>query len=1066
MRSKFKWIFTLLVAFTMQFCFAQQKTVTGTVTSVGAKLPGATVSIAGKKYGTQTDENGKFSIKANQGDVLEFSFLGKDSKSVTVGASNIINVVLGGDKVIETVVVVGQGVAKDKKKLSYQVSTLSSEQLEGKPQSDVVRSMQGKVSGVQITNTGGLAGQTSNFVFRGNKSFTGNSQPLFVVDGVPFDTSSSDVTGSFNSGAAASSNRFLDLDPANIESISFLKGLSASVTYGSRGRNGVVLITTKGGKKGENMKVSYGSSVYFSEVANLPEFTNRYGNGNNNIIGVGNIGNWGAEFDSNIQAPHPYSAAHLSTIFPEYVGATRAWQAAPNNVKDFFRIGVATQNSLVVSGGTEKVSYAFNGSYTDEDGIVDYNNVTKYNLGAKINAQLNDKFSIKTSFTYFNTKFSTPPVAAANGAGAISIFERLLYMPRDLDLMNLPYANPVTGASVFYRTDTDNPRWLLNNVLNEQNVDRTFLTFEPNYKLSKTLDVTYRFGFDRYVDNQKFHVNKGSTEQSYSTGYLRTVIGTNTLMDQSLLFKRKKINFTDDFGVEPILGFNARHDSYRQSGISSLGQIVFGSTDHSFFSTSSNDDQDSGDLDVPLQYSNLLGAFATLDFNYKTFLYLNVSGRNDWYSSLEGRNRAVFYPAASVAFIPSSAFELFSNSKVDFLKLRAAYGSSAGFPGLYNTRGTFGFSSNIFQSTTPIPGNGTGNLIGNPDLKPELHKELEFGVETEMFNKRVILDASYYSRRSENQIVSRAVDPATSGTSQTINAGRIDNKGIEANLTVIPVRTDNFEWSVTGIFYKNKSKVVELPDGQDKLTIAGFSNGIGNAAVVGEPYGVLFGDYALTDANGNYLINPGDGTLISSTDVGLPNKIIGDPNPEYTLSVNNGLSYKGLNLGFLFEFTKGGDFYSHTIENLLRRGVTKDTEEGREQTYVVPGVFADPTSGAVILDGNGQPIPNNIQISANNVYFLNTIDPNSQNIYDATRLRLREVSLAYSIPKKMLKNTGVDGITFGLVANNLWFKAFNLPKYTNVDPDLISTGQGNGLGLDFQTAPQSKRYGFNIKVNF
>lgn len=385
---------------------------------------------------------------------------------------------------------------------------------------------------------------------------------------------------------------------------------------------------------------------------------------------------------------------------------------------------------------------------------------------------------------------------------------------------------------------------------------------------------------------------------------------------------------------------------------------------------------------------------------------------------------------------------------------------------MYRTNSNYAFNSNIFTNTAPIPGTTESNFLGNPDLKPELHTEFEFGTELTMFDNRLSLDASMYYRQSKDQIVSRALAPETGYTSTTINAGRIDNKGIEANLTVVPVRTDIFEWNVTGIFYKNVSEVVSLPEGQDRLSISGFSNGIGNFAIEGEPFGVIVGSYALTDANGNYLINPGDGTLIQSTDVGLPDKIIGDPNPDYTLSINNGLKYKGLNLNFLFEYTKGGDFYSNTIENLLRRGVTKDTEAGRDQTYVVPGYFADPTSGAVILDGSGNPIPNNIQISANNVYFLNTIDPNSQNIYDATRLRLREVSLGYSIPSKFLKGTGIDGINLSVVGNNLWFKAFNIPKYTNVDPELISTGQGNGLGLDFQTAPQSKRYGMNIKINF
>ncbi|PDS26523.1 SusC/RagA family TonB-linked outer membrane protein [Flavobacterium branchiophilum] len=1067
MRSKFKWIYTLLLALAMQFSFAQEKTVTGVVSDATGALPGANVTLKSTKKGVQTDLDGKFSIKASQGDALIISYAGFETKTVQIGAASNYNVKLQENaKVLEDVVVVGQSQSKDKKKLTYQVSSLSSKEIEGKPQADVIRSLQGKVSGVQITNTGGMAGSTSNFVFRGVKSFTGSSQPLFIIDGVPFDTSKSDITGSFNQGGASSSNRFLDLDPSNIENISFLKGLAASVTYGSAGRNGVVLITTKGGKKKQKMKVDYMSSVYFSEVANLPEYTNKYGGGSDLTIGTGTIGNWGAAFDSSVLASHVYDQPHLNASFPEYIGVKTPWVAAPNNVKDFFRKGLGTQHSLSLSGGTENVVYNFNGSYTDEDGIVANNNVTKYNFGGKFGFDISDKFKINSSFTFFNTQYTTPPVSAANGAGAISVFSRLIYLPRNYDLMNLPYQNPVTGASVYYRNDLENPRWLLNNSKLTQNVDRFFGVIEPKYALSSKIDVKYRLGFDRYTDSQDFYVNRGAVTTPYNLGYLRSIAGINTIIDQNLIFTHKTIKISEDFTLDPLLGVSARRDSYTQKGISSQGQIQFGATDHSYFSSQVNNDVFAGDLDIPLQWTNLLGAYATLDFSYKNYLTFNLSGRNDWGSMIETNTRSLFYPSASFAFLPSNLFTELKDLHIDFLKLRGAYATSAGFPQLYRSRNFNEFNSNIYTNTSSIPGVSSQRRLGNPNLKPELHKEFEVGAELEMFKRRVKLDVSMYFRQSKNQIVSRALDPGTGYTSITDNAGRIDNKGIEANLTVIPFKTDDFEWDVTGIFYRNVSKVVELPAGQERITISGFSNGISNAAIVGEPYGVLFGSYALTDANGNFLINPGDGTIISSTDVGLPNKVIGDPNPDYTLSVNNTFNYKGFNLSILMEFTKGGDFYSNTIENLLRRGVTRDTENGREQSHIIPGYYANPNNGAILLDANNNQIPNNIQISANNVYFLNTLDAESQNVYDATRLRLRELSFGYVFPAKYFKNTGLSGLSINFVGSNLWLKAFNIPKYTNVDPDLISTGQGNGLGLDFQTAPQSRRFGMNIKINF
>jgi TonB-linked SusC/RagA family outer membrane protein len=1067
MRSKFKWIYALLVALTMQFSFAQQKTVTGKVTGDDGSLPGATVKIVGTNQAVSTGFDGNYSIKVKEGDVLEASYVGAPTKKMTVGAGNVINFNLVGGKVIDVIVLTAQGQTKSKKKLAVGLQTISQDEIQGKPQSDIARSLQGKVAGAQITNTGGMAGSTSNIVIRGGKTFSGNAQPLFVVDGVPFDASSSDQTGSFNQGAAASSSRFLDLDPANIENITILKSLSASVTYGSQGRNGVVLITTKNGKKNQKLNVDYSSSIYFSEVANLPEFTNKFGNGNNNIHVNGNVGNWGAEFNPNVLVPSIYNQQHLNASFPQYIGALTPYVAVENNVKDFFRQGIAKQNSLILSGGGEKFTYSVSGAYTDEEGIVKYNNVNKLNFGGNFNIDVTDKFKVRTNFTFYNTKYSTPPVSAANGAGAVSIFERLLYIPRNLDLNNLPYQDPITGGSAFYRTDVDNPLWLRENSRTLQNVDRFFGVFEPSYQLSNKLNLAYRIGFDRYTDTQDVYTNKGSVETPFNLGYLRTTVGVNTIIDQSLILKSKSLKIAENLSLDPLVGINLRYDGFKRNGLSSSNQVIFGALEHNYFQTSASVDPFVGDLNIPLLSQNILGTYANLDFGYKDYLFLNLAGRYDKVSFLEKDNNDIFYPSASLSFVPTSAFPSMRSNTLEFLKLRASYGTSAEFPELYRTRNFNSFNPNVFQGPNGVV-SGTSPLAraGNPNLTPSLRREFEAGLEVEMFNKRLTLDANYFYNISNNQLVDRDLDPSTGFTTTTINAGRIDNKGIEAILSFSPIRTKDFEWSIRNIFYTYRSEVVDLPDGQERINVSGFGNGIGNFAVEGQPMNAIMGTYALKDNNGNYLINPTNGTIIRSDQAGLPDKIIGDPNPDFTYSVANGFDYKGFSLNVLFEYVKGGDFYSNTIENLLRRGVTKDTEEGRFNSYILNGVYGNPSTGQVILDSNNNPIPNQVQITANGVYFLNTLDANSENIYDATRVRLREASFGYTLPKKWLKKTGLTNVSFQVTGSNLWFKAFNLPKYTNVDPDLISTGQGNGSGLDFQTAPQSRRYGFNLKVNF
>jgi len=1070
MKLKLNGFLVLFVVLVTQITFAQERAVSGVVSdNTGMPLPGVSVLVKGTKTGIQTDFDGKYSIKATSSQVLIFSFIGMKTQEIIASSERINVKMLDNSQVLEEVVVVGQGQTRAKKTIAYATSELKTDALENKPQTDVVRSMQGKVAGVQITNTGGMAGSTSNIVIRGNKSFTGSSQPLFVIDGVPFNTESSEVTTSFNQGASTASSRFGDIDPNNIESMTILKGLAASVTYGSQGRNGVILITTKGGKKTKKTNFSYSSTLFISEVANLPEFQNTYGGGNLNNNVQGNIGNWGGAFDGS-DVPHIYDQAHITAVFPEYAGATNPWVAAKNNVKDFFRKGVSNAHNLNLSGGEEKFTYAFNAGYSAEDGFVENNAINKYNFGGNFTIQATDKLKFETSLTYFNTAYTSPPIGASQGAGVSSIFERLLYLPRNFDLMNLPYENPQTGANIFYRTDVDNPRWLLKNSGNKQDVNRFFGKFGFTYAISDKIGVKYVFGIDKFTDEQQFHQNKGGQETVTTVGYLRNTVGISTLMNQDLIFSLKPVTIVADFQLSGIIGFNTRRDTYKQTGIASLGQQQFGVLDHSYFQTSTGafDPVTGIDLNRPTAWTNILGAYASADFSYKDYLYLTLAGRNDNVSVVESQNQSIFYPSASLSFVPTDAFESLQGGTLNFLKLRLAYGTSAGFPDRYLTRSRaiFNSSSIVASNGSATPGTDIGNNLGNPDLKPELHKEYEFGVDLEMFNRRVELNASAYYQQSKNQIVSRNLDPTSGYTATTINAGQIDNKGLEANLSIILLKTNDFSWTTTGIFSKNISKVVSLPEGQERIRIEGFSNGIGNYAIAGEPFNAIVGSYALKDDQGRYIIDPTNGTIITSVEAGLSDKIIGDPNPDFRLGFDNTFEYKGFRFNALLEYVKGGDFYSTTATNLLRRGVTVDTEEGRLGTYIIPGVYGNPSTGAVILDTNGQPTANTIQMPGNQIYFLNLVDADSNNIYDATRVRLREVSLGYTLPNKYLKNTSISNLTFSITGQNMWLKTFNIPRGTNVDPDLISTGDSNGLGLDFQTAPQSKRYGFSVKVNF
>lgn len=1062
----------------MTWASAQDKTVTGTVTDQGNfPLPGVNILVKGTTTGTQSDFDGNYSIEVSEGQILVFSYLGQVTSEAAVGASNVVDIQMQEDtQALEEVIVTAQGIKREKKALGYAVTTVGSDAIESRPEADIARVLSGKVSGVNIVSTGGLAGSGTNITIRGNVSITGNNQPLFVVNGVPFNTSTnaeSNVTTGNGSGSASS--RFLDLDPNNIASMSILKGLSATVLYGDAGRNGVVLITTKTGSTGEidkGFEINFNQSVFVNEISSLPDYQNTYGQGGDNSINVGFVGNWGGRFDSNTTVRHHYNVPRLANSFPEFQGVNVTYAPFENNIKNFFRKGIGTTTSINASKSTESASYNINFGHTDEDGFVPGNNIRRVNFGLGGSIQLSNKIRIDGSFNFSTSDFTTPPVAADNGTGNFSIFTRTLFIPRNFDLNGLPYQDPVSGASVYYRTDQENPNWLVDNSQESINVNRFYNSISSTYDISEKLALTYRLGYDTYNETQQFYVNKGGVSSLLAqNGFLKTTAATNTIWDHSLIFSLNNITLGEKFNLNGTLGFNSNSEQYSKFGVASTGQVVFNFIDHNNFATQSNADPLGSSLDFK-QIENTLGLYGQFQLDYGNSLYLTVAGRNDWSSTIEQENRSLFYPSASLAVVPTSAFPEMQSDFLNFLKLRFGYGTSAGFPSPYNTRNILALGTAQFTdlggrvvNVNSSGGLATGlDVFPNPDLKAELHREFEVGIEANFWKSRINLEVSAYKRDSKDQILGKILDPSTGFDRTTINAGKINTKGLEVDFGFSPFKgNEGFQWDSNLVFFAAESEVVDLPGGDD-VFISGFSN-TGNYAVEGEPLGVIKGSYALRDAQGNYLINPTTGNIFDSSAIGIDDEIIGDPNPDWKMTSLNGFSYKGLRLSTQIEYTHGGDFSSNTIANLIRRGVTKDTED-REGSAIIPGFYADPSTGVPLLDGSGNQIPNAIQQGANEVYFLNFVDPADQAVYDGSVIRLREVSLTYALPSKFLEKTFIGSLSFTLLGQNLWYWAPNVPKYTNFDPEVISTGVGNGLGLDFQTTPSSRKYGFSIKASF
>jgi len=1060
MKTKFSGILTLLLAFVVQLSFAQGKTISGTVSDQsGMPLPGVNIIVKGTTNGTQTDFDGNYTINVSEGAVLTFSYVGLKTVERTVGATNTINVTMEEDAaVLDEVVVTAFGISKEKKALGYAVSVVGAEEIIQKPETDIARLLNGKISGVQITGTGGAAGSSTNIVVRSKISVTGTNQPLYIVDGIPFG-SDTDAAGDFTVSTAGSS-RFLDLDPNNIEEISVLKGLSASTLYGNQGRNGVILITTKSGTAKDTdrkFEVDFTQTTYITEISNLPEFQNTYGQGADNVYNGGFVGNWGARFDSIEMVPHPYGTGRIdyTEIFPE-LQIMIPYEAAPNNVRDFFRTGVGSTTSIGVRKGGESSSFNMNFGLTNEDGFIPENSMQRLNFSVGGSAKLANNFTFTGSISFNKTGLKTPPISAGNGGG-YSIYERLLYIPRNVDLGAYPYENPFDGSSTYYRSDLENPYWLLNNAGDTQDIRRAIVNFGLNYAFNDNINLNYRYGYDTYNDTSVSYINKGGvTNVRAQDGYLRESSAINEIIDHNLTLNFSNYKLTDKIGFSALLGFNARSDSFNRVAVASTNQIVFGVVKNWNF-----EDQLGSSFE---SLENNLGLYGQLEFDYDQYLFLSVTGRNDWNSTLLKDNQSLLYSGATLSFIPTSAFENIKSDTFQYLKFRAGYGTSAGFPNPYLVNQALNAQANRF---TDVGGGGTitnslSSFFPNPNLKPELHSEVELGLEATLFNGFVNLDASIFKRISKDQILFSNPAPSTGASSSVINAGRIDTEGLELEMTFNPFRKGDFNWSIVNNFTAYESIVKELPE--ERIYMAGFGN-LGNFAIVGQPLGVLVGDYMVRDDEGNTLINPTDGKILISSDLGLPDEIIGDPNPDWNWTMINSFSYKNLNLSFQLEYQQGGDIYSTTAQLLLLRGVTRDTEQ-REGPYVIPGVLADPATGSPLLDGNGDKIRNNIQIGANDLYFINLLNAAGNNVYDATNLRIRDITLSYNLPTKFLDKTPFGSLSIALSGQNLWFKAFNFPKYLNFDPETLSTGVGNGAGIDFMTGPSSKKYSLSIKATF
>ena len=1074
MRTKFSGILTLLLAFVVQLTFAQEKTISGTVSdNSGLPLPGVNIIVKGTSNGTQSDFDGNYTVNANVGQSLVFSYVGFNSveRAVTASTSNISLQLTEDAAVLEEVVVTALGIKKEKKALGYAVSSIKEEAIKDNPETDLTRVLQGKTAGIEITTQNGISGSANKVIIRGMNSFSGNNNALYVIDGVPY-SNDTNAAGSFVDGNSGSSRSF-DIDPNNIENIDILKGLAATTLYGTDGRNGVILITTKtGSTKNMNAKqeVNIATSYFFNEVASLPDYQDQYGGGFDQAFGwfysnwgpgfyEDGLGGWGSDsaFDENGTLAHPYStSAFLGANYPDYQalweGARYDWKPR-NSVEQFFKTGGVSSLSANFKGRSEdnRFNYGMAFGQVEDEGFTPGNKVTRTNLTVSGGAKLTNKLNVKGSMTYTKTNFKTPPVAASFGSSTFgsgsSIFGDLYYTPRSIDFYELPYEAP-DGSSIYYRDDNaiQHPLWTIQNAKFNQKVNRLNGFASLDYNFNDNINLRYQGSIDTYSENNVNKQNRGGRTGDLVTdsGFYSTWNNTNTISDHNLVLSGNNYSFlNDNLGFNFMAGATSRNTRYDRIGINSYGQQVFDFFNHEGFT-------DYGYIEYH-EERNIVGLYGQLSFDVNNWVFLNLSGRQDWVSNTS-KNNTLFYPSASMSFIPTTAFKgMRSDKGINYMKLRVGYGTSANFATGYPT--ATGLSLNT-QGWVDQTSNSTNSFVGNPNIKPELFAEIEYGVEMKLFS-RLNLDLTYFSRITEDLIIGNNPIPLSTGAGFTsTNVGEIKSWGVEAELGLdVLKRSEGFNWNVNVNFFANETEVTDIGD-NDILIYAGFTN-LGNGARVGYPLGAMFGSRIARDEDGNLLVDGVGNYLADQVDEDGVLPFIGDPNPDFVMNYTNTFEYKGLSLGFQINHTSGGDIYSTTTATLMGRGLTTDTQD-RLSTYILPGIN--------INTG----LPNDIQINNSNFYFDNGFasPADELSVYDGSVVRLREVNVAYSLPSKLLDKTPFGKVTIKASAFNMWYNAYNTPDGVNFDPNTTGLGAGNGQGFEFLTGPSSKRYGMSVNLSF
>ena len=1072
MKLKFNGFLALLLVLITQITFAQDIAVTGAVTDQsGLPIPGVNVVVKGTSGGTQTDFDGNFKITASQGQTLVFSFLGM--KTVQLPASATMRVKMADDSVqLEGVVVTAFGIKRQKKELGYATSNVSAKDLTEVSNTNVFESLSGKVAGVDITAPAQV-GASSKVIIRGYSSLSpGAASPLYVVDGTPIsnqNNSGVSVNRSFDAG-----NGIGDIDPNNIESMTILKGAAASALYGSRAGAGVIIITTKSGKNKSKISVELMNSTDYSQVARVPHLQNQFGQGWDykswsNWAGVpantasNENGSWGPAFNGEVR---PWGAIinNAQQIKP-YV-------ALPNNVKDFYETGTTFTNSVRLAGGGENSNFSLNYTDVTADGIIptSADAFNRKTLGFN-GGMSGEKLSFRANFNYVKKDQRAVNTGQGDDAGEGKTFtQEMLQIPRDVSVVDLQdyVNNPFNTNSNYFTPYASNPYFTVNENRTAVDGNRFYGNANIAYNFNKKFSVSYQAGGDYRNEKIKSHgalvvYDPGSAQD---LGGVNKVVGgvtertfENTEFDTNLIFNYNTA-IGEAFNVNALLGFNSN-----ERRVSQLTSQITNLDIPNFYELSNSSVKPAVFQNNSLRKS--FGIFSSLELSYRQRLFLTLTGRNDWTSTLPPGANSYFYPSVSL-----SGIVLDTNDY--FLKLRGAFAEIANDTNPYQTENAltqgnafFGFGSILL----PIGGvNGYENLnnLGNLNLKPERTREFEVGLETNLFRKRINLDASFYLKKTRDLLFQRPLAPSTGFTSQTDNILDVENKGIELALNLVPVRSTNFQWDFTTTFTKNESEVTNIKGDTEKLQLA-QNYGVSFNAILGQPLGVFSTFVPKLTPQGQYIVNAATGYYAITED----EQNVGNSQRDFIMGLKNRLSYKNLVLAFGIDWKQGGEMYSYT------KRLSHFTGNGIETTYNDRNSWIIPNSVNEVTDEDGNVtgyVENTTAINSssdgtsngNSTDFWNTQNnPGVEqgHVIDKTFVRLRDISLTYNFPSESVKRIGLSNAAFSIYGKNLAMWTPDENPY--IDPELSTFGDGllSEQG-EFGANPSQRSFGASLKLTF